>query len=70
MLQQIPVNGNSGGGLVNGLNTVVIDSIIVKGDSIAYGVSTDDAFTGKPCRAKWFSATDFEISRVGDLPKK
>ena len=70
LLQQIPVNGNSGGGLGNGWNTVVIDSIIVKGDSIAYGVSTDEGFTGKPCRAKWFSATDFEISRVGDLPKK
>ena len=70
LLQQIPVNGNSGGGLGNGWSTVVIDSIIVKGDSIAYGVSTDEAFTGKPCRAKWFSATDFEISRVGDLPKK
>lgn len=70
ILQQIPVNGNEGGSLGNGWNTVMIDSIIVTGDSVAYGISTDEAFTGKPCRAKWFSATDFLLSRVGDLPKK
>jgi hypothetical protein len=64
------VNGNEGGSLGNGWNTVMIDSIIVTGDSVAYGISTDEAFTGKPCRAKWFSATDFLLSRVGDLPKK
>ena len=42
-----------------GWSVVTIDNIVVKGDSIAYGVSTDKSFTGKPCQAKWFSATDF-----------
>ena len=51
-----------------GWSVVTIDNIIVTGDSIAYGVSTDAAFTGQPCRAQWFSATDFKVTRVSDLP--
>ena len=51
-----------------GWSVVTIDNIVVKGDSIAYGVSTDKSFTGKPCQAKWFSATDFKLTRTGDLP--
>ena len=50
-----------------GWSIVSIDNIKVSGDSIAYGVSTDAAFTGHPCRAQWFSATDFKLTRTGDL---
>ena len=52
-----------------GWSPIQIDGIVVRGDSIAYGVSSDEAFTGHPCRAKWFSATDFTLTRTGDLPK-
>jgi len=51
-----------------GWSVVTIDNIVVKGDSIAYGASTDKSFTGRPCQAKWFSATDFKLTRTGDLP--
>ena len=47
-----------------------IDNILVTGNSIAYGLSSDEDFTGQPCRAQWFSATDFKLIRIGDLPKK
>ncbi|MBQ6204871.1 MAG: PspC domain-containing protein [Prevotella sp.] len=47
-----------------GWSVVTIDNIVVTGDSITYGVSTDAAFTGQPCRAQWFSATDFKLTRV------
>jgi phage shock protein PspC (stress-responsive transcriptional regulator) len=53
-----------------GWSIVSIDNIKVSGDSIAYGVSTDAAFTGHPCRAQWLSATDFKLTRTGNLPKK
>ncbi|MBR1409655.1 MAG: PspC domain-containing protein [Prevotella sp.] len=46
-----------------------IENIVVTGDSIAYGMTSDPTFTGKTCRAKWFSATDFTLTRTGDLPK-
>lgn len=52
-----------------GWSPVSIENIVVKGDSIAYGVSTDAQFTSQPCSAKWFSATDFKLTRTGDLPK-
>ena len=52
-----------------GWSIVSIDNIVVSGDSIAYGVSTDEAFTDRPCRAIWLSATDFKLTRTGDLPK-
>ena len=54
-----------------GWSDVQIDSIVVTADSIpvVYGVSTVPAFTGQPCRAKQFSATDFVLTRIGDLPK-
>jgi hypothetical protein len=51
-----------------GWSIVSIDNIVVTGDTIAYGVSTDEAFTGQSCHAKWFSATDFKLTRTGDLP--
>lgn len=52
-----------------GWSIVSIEDIVVSGDSIAYGLSSDEAFTGQPCRAKWFSATDFKLTRTGDLPR-
>ena len=55
-----------------GWSIVQIDDIIVTADSIpvVYGVSTVPEFTGEPCRAQWFSATDFKLTRTGDLPKQ
>ena len=64
MLKSIPVSDVPGMGWVR----TVIENIVVSGDSIAYGVSSDEAFTGQPCRAQWFSATDFKLTRTGDLP--
>ena len=59
------------GGKGYGWSTITIDNIVVtKNDTIAYGVSNDVAFTGQPCRSKWFSAVDFTMTRTGDLPKK
>lgn len=54
-----------------GWSIVHIDDIIVTADSIpiVYGVSTVPEFTGQECRAQWFSATDFKLTRTGDLPK-
>ena len=65
MLKSIPVSEVPGMGWVR----TCIENIVVTGDSIAYGVSSDEAFTGQPCRAQWFSATDFKLTRTGDLPK-
>lgn len=64
MLKSIPVSEVPGMGWVS----TVIENIVVSGDSITYGVSSDEAFTGQPCRAQWFSATDFKLTRTGDLP--
>ena len=64
MLKSIPVSEVPGMGWVR----TVIENIVVSGDSIAYGVSSDEAFTGQRCRAQWFSATDFKLTRTGDLP--
>ena len=54
-----------------GWSDVQIDSIVVAADSIpvVYGISTIPEFTGQPCRAKECSATDFILTRTGDLPK-
>ena len=65
MLKSMPVSETPGMGWVR----TVIENIVVSGDSIAYGVSSDEAFTGQPCRAQWFSATDFKLTRTGGLPK-
>ena len=64
MLKSIPVSEVPGMGWVR----TVIENIVVSGDSIAYGVSSDEAFTGQPCQAQWFSATDFRLLRTGNLP--
>lgn len=54
-----------------GWSKVHIDNIVVAHDSIpvVYGVSTIPEFTGQSCHAKEFSATDFVLTRTGDLPK-
>ena len=64
------VKANHGRGF--GWSIVHIDDIIVTADSIpvVYGISTVPEFTGQPCHAKQFSATDFVLTRIGDLQKK
>ena len=69
-LESIPVYENLDGKPDMGWFDVSIDNIVVTGDSIAYGLSSDEEFTGQPCRAQWFSATDFRLTRTGDLPKQ
>ena len=69
-LESIPVYENLDGIPDMGWYDVSIDHIVVTGDSIAYGLSSDEDFTGQPCRAQWFSATDFKLTRTGDLPKQ
>ena len=69
-LETIPVYENLDGKPDMGWYDVSIDNIIVTGDSIAYGLSSDEDFTGQPCRAQWFSGTDFKVTRIGDLPKQ
>ena len=69
-LESIPVYENLDGIPDMGWYDVSIDNIVVTGDSIAYGLSSDEDFTGQPCRAQWFSATDFKLTRTGDLQKK
>lgn len=69
-LESIPVYENLDGKPDMGWYDVSIDNIVVTGDSIAYGLSSDEAFTGQTCRAQWFSATDFKLTRTGDLPKQ
>ncbi len=68
-IKEIPGYGDEGGelGKGHGWSPVAIDSIVVTTDSIAYGLSSDAAFTGHSCRARWFSATDFVVTRIGDL---
>lgn len=68
--ESIPVYENLDGKPDMGWYDVSIDHIVVTGDSIAYGLSSDEAFTGQTCRAQWFSATDFKLTRTGDLPKQ
>ena len=55
-----------------GWSEVRIDNIVVAQEStpVIYGVSTLPEFTGQSCRAKQFSATDFVLTRTGDLQKK
>ena len=69
-LESIPVYENLDGKPDMGWFDVSIDNIVVTGDSIAYGLSSDEAFTGQTCQAQWFSATDFKLTRTGDLPKQ
>lgn len=61
--RQIAMANNNRG---YGWSELKIDGIVVTGDSITYGISTDEAFTGQPCRSQWFSATNFKLTRTGD----
>lgn len=54
---------------LDGWSVVTIDNIVSADGSIAYGMTSDIIITGQQCRAKWFSATDFTLTRIGDLPK-
>ena len=67
ILRPIPVKPDSVEGM--GWYPITIDSIVVNSGSIGYGMSSDEAFTGEPCRAKYFSAMDFKLTRTADLPK-
>ena len=48
-----------------GWNRITIEPIhITKPTALRYGLTSDDAFTGKTWLGQWFSATDFEVSQV------
>ena len=53
-----------------GWSEVAIDDIVLESpDSVFYGVSTDQTFTGQPCTSRWFSVCDFQLTRVADERK-
>lgn len=54
---------------LDGWSVVTLENITTTDGTIAYGMTSDADKTGHPCRAKWFSATDFTLTRTGDLPK-
>lgn len=54
---------------LDGWSVVTIDNIVATDGTIAYGMTSDMTITGQQCRSKWFSATDFTLTRIGDLPK-
>ena len=54
---------------LDGWSVVTIDNIIATDGTIAYGMTSDMTITGRQCRSKWFSSTDFTLTRTGDLPK-
>ncbi|MBQ7494245.1 MAG: PspC domain-containing protein [Bacteroidaceae bacterium] len=56
----VKLNGDIGG---FGWNRITIEPIrITKPTLIRYGLTSDDAFTGRTWLGQWFSATDFEVS--------
>ena len=57
------VNVHDGKGF--GWNRIIIGPIrITKPTTLRYGLTSDDAFTGRTWLGQYFSATDFEISRT------
>ena len=50
-------------------SVVTNDNIVSTDGTIAYGMTSDMTVTGQQCQSKWFSATDFTLTRTGDLPK-
>jgi hypothetical protein len=57
------------GGMGYGWNKIVIDNIVVrKNETVTYGVSCDEDFTGKHFTGRWLSAVDFVLERVDNLP--
>lgn len=56
----VEVNNHKG----YGWNRITFEPIRVTAPTvIRYGLTSDDAFTGKTWLGKWFSATDFEVKR-------
>ena len=55
---------------LDGWSVVTIDNIVSTDGTIAYGMTNDTSFTGQQCRSKWFSATDFTLTRTGELPQR
>lgn len=51
---------------LDGWSVVTIDNIVATDGTIAYGMTSDMTITGQQCRSKWFSATDFTLTRIGD----
>ena len=57
------------GGQGYGWNRIYIEDIIVKDGTLTYGVSSRPEITSSTeIGSKWFSACDFIIERMGDLP--
>ena len=56
----VEVNNHKG----YGWNRITFAIHVAAPTVIRYGLTSDDAFTGKTWLGKWFSATDFEVSRV------
>ena len=54
---------------LDGWSVVTIENIVATDGTIAYGMTSDMTITGQQCRSKWFSATDFTLTRIGDLPQ-
>ncbi|WP_033148614.1 hypothetical protein [Prevotella sp. P6B1] len=54
---------NMGNGF--GWSKVVVTVEIKEHDTLIYGVTTDQKFSGKACKSQWFSAADFEVERLG-----
>ena len=46
------------------MKEIPIGCVIVKDGVVKFGVSTLPEFTGKTLRATWFSACDFELTKV------
>ena len=69
--QGVPALGNEGGDLGKGWSKVTIDSIVVDNHrwKISYGVTTYMDHMPDKCRARWLSATDFKLIRIGNLPE-
>ena len=68
-IKMIPFSGKEGG-LGNGWQKVEMDIQIYGPTTLRYGISTYPVFTQLPCHAKWFSAADFKVERISDLPKE
>ena len=57
----VGVNGQKG----YGWNRIAFEPIRITAPTvIRYGLTSDNAFTGRTWLGQWFSATDFEVSRV------
>ena len=74
--QSVPALGNEGGDLGKGWSKITIDSVLVNSSSrrvdyckVSYGVTTFMNKMPDRCRATWLSATDFKLTRIGDLPE-